>query len=765
LPPDRVWRSPWSVLAITTARFDAFPLGQGVTLTWYVATIVGNGSERNTGLKFTTLAASFPAETAATSLSNDVASTRRGREEKSTAHAVIGRSGDAGMAQADTGEALPATPVSSGNEGWSDDIVAAQKRDQILRKPLWRKELPVLQSPELRLHDAPVSPVSISPPRPGLREAETASIKGMPTEEWRHTPDSSFLTSPLSLPLQSMRLVESQSEYSRASSVSGPPPRIEEFGPELARSSSEEEEEAGEGLRYHAFDDGRAGKMAAARRASQMTLQSHDSGSSGGAERRATQLLAPHAAGGPARPISAYSLGAELRGRSLSPLSAAAASDPGAAGREPSASRRSPGVRPVSYVNLLHDVPYKQQVAPGPASLNNASLQSVVGVAASLLDTKKTLDMYRANVKKTNDPAVQYEFAVFMVNAARDARPAEDGVDPAELIAEAKHILQRLADRAYPFAQYYLGDGFASGLFAGPKAKPDPDRAFTLFLAASKHGHAEASYRVALCYEFGWGTAKSYPKAVQFYRTAAAKNHPGAATRLGLACLRGDMGLGKKAYGEGVKWLKRASESADHQYNAAPYELGLLHLTGYGDDIFKDEAYAAQLFTQAADLGHAQANFLLGQAYENGLYGCPRDAALSVHYYNGAATRGHPEGMMALCAWYMVGAEPVLERDEAEAYAWAKQAAEAGLPKAEYAVGYFTEMGIGCRRDPLEANVWYVRAADRGNETAKQRLEIIRAAAAGTPMEGGGMPMGKAEARVRELAGGKENKKKFMGLF
>lgn len=54
-----------------------------------------------------------------------------------------------------------------------------------------------------------------------------------------------------------------------------------------------------------------------------------------------------------------------------------------------------------------------------------------------------------------------------------------------------------------------------------------------------------------------------------------------------------------------------------------------------------------------------------------------------------------------------------------------------GYAKAEYAVGYFTEMGIGCRRDPLEANMWYVRAADQGNETAQQRLAIIRAAASG----------------------------------
>ena len=42
-------------------------------------------------------------------------------------------------------------------------------------------------------------------------------------------------------------------------------------------------------------------------------------------------------------------------------------------------------------------------------------------------------------------------------------------------------------------------------------------------------------------------------------------------------------------------------------------------------------------------------------------------------------------------------------------------------------------MGIGCRRDPLEANVWYVKAADQGDERAKQRLATIRAAASNDP--------------------------------
>ncbi len=456
------------------------------------------------------------------------------------------------------------------------------------------------------------------------------------------------------------------------------------------------------------------------------------------------------------RPSSAYTLGSELnmRDRAHSPRLSVGGSpisngSPNSYARQVSGSRRSPDARPTSsYVDLLN-LPYNQQIAPS-ANLGNAALRGAVGQNASLLDTKKTLDMYRANVKKTQDTTVQYEFALFMVQVAREilaSGPSVDdqGLTPTEMLREARQILQKLADRSYPFAQYYLADGYASGLFN--KDKPDLDRAFSLFVAASKHGHAESGYRAALCYEFGWGCRKDYAKAVQFYRAAASKNHPGAATRLGKACLTGDMGLQGK-YREGVKWLKRASESADYQYNNAPYELGLLHESGYGDDIFKDEIYAVQLFTQAAELGHAMAALKLGEAYEHGLLCCPKDAALSVHFYNCAAQADIPEAMMNLCAWYMVGAEPVLDKDENEAYEWAKKAAEhgksamyipiklqtltfTGLPKAEYACGYFTEMGIGCRRDPLEANVWYVKAADHGDDRAKQRLAIIQAAASG----------------------------------
>ncbi|KAK4168717.1 hypothetical protein QBC43DRAFT_105330 [Cladorrhinum sp. PSN259] len=442
------------------------------------------------------------------------------------------------------------------------------------------------------------------------------------------------------------------------------------------------------------------------------------------------------------RPQSSYSVYSDFGSRGRSPGLL------GSANRTPSSTRRSPETRPSSFAELLN-VPYPQP-APAPITFDNSQLRSVVGNNASLLSAQKTLEMYRQNVKKTNDFSILYSFAVFLIATAQeqglnheDARrtksPKPDsasvegsGNSPYDLVREARAILQKLSNNGYPFAQYYLADGYASGLFS--KGKEDYNSAFPLFVLAAKHGHAESGYRTALCYEFGWGCRKDPAKAVQFLRAAAAKRHPGAMTRLGKACLSGD--LGEKRYREGIKWLKLASEAADTIYNAAPYQLGCLYETGYGDDVFLDESYAAELFTQAADLGHPEANFRMGDAYEHGKLSCPRDPALSVHFYTGAAERGHAAAMMGLCAWYMVGAEPVLEKDEEEAYEWARRSADLGYVKAQYAVGYFTEMGIGCRRDILEANVWYVKAADAGDERAKHRLAAIRAAVSGgTPME------------------------------
>lgn len=78
-----------------------------------------------------------------------------------------------------------------------------------------------------------------------------------------------------------------------------------------------------------------------------------------------------------------------------------------------------------------------------------------------------------------------------------------------------------------------------------------------------------------------------------------------------------------------------------------------------------------------------------------------------------------------------------------------------GLAKAQYTVGFFTESGIGCRRDPLEANVWYVKAADQGEDRAKHRLAAIQAASEGAN------PMSVAKSKKKSERRSSDGKSEF----
>lgn len=89
-----------------------------------------------------------------------------------------------------------------------------------------------------------------------------------------------------------------------------------------------------------------------------------------------------------------------------------------------------------------------------------------------------------------------------------------------------------------------------------------------------------------------------------------------------------------------------------------------------------------------------------------------------------AAQQSHREACFALTAWYLVGSPGVLPQSDTEAYLWARKAADLELAKAEYAVGYFTESGIGTYQDQREALDWFRLAASHGDKRALDRLRI-----------------------------------------
>jgi len=266
------------------------------------------------------------------------------------------------------------------------------------------------------------------------------------------------------------------------------------------------------------------------------------------------------------------------------------------------------------------------------------------GNKAALLSTEKTLEMYRANAKKTNDPEIQFQFAILLLEALKGPNASipqaergntievEKALEARENSAkDAIRMLQRLADRGHHEAQYFLADCFANGI-GTPRNRQDFDRAYPLFVQAAKHGHADASYRAGTCCENGWGCRRESGKAMTFYKKAGALLHPGAMYRLGLAELNGELGSAKKPK-EGVKWLKRSAEHATAEFPHALHELALLHERGIDNVLFLDLEYAAELLAQAAELGYAPSAYRLGECYEYGKMGCPQDPALSIHYY------------------------------------------------------------------------------------------------------------------------------------
>ncbi|KAH8908222.1 HCP-like protein [Coniochaeta sp. PMI_546] len=294
-------------------------------------------------------------------------------------------------------------------------------------------------------------------------------------------------------------------------------------------------------------------------------------------------------------------------------------------------------------------------------------------------------------------------------------------------LLDAQKILKKLSSNGNMHAMFFMADCLGRGLFG---AEPDNKEAFLLYQSAAKQGHAAAAYRTAVCCEIGneegGGTRKDPLKAIQWYKRAAMLGDTPAMYKVGMILLKGLLGQPRNPR-EAVGWLKRAAERADADNPHALHELGLLYESAEGNDaLVRDEAYAFRLFKQAADLGYKFSQYRMGAAYEYGLMGVPVDARLSIMWYSRAATQEEHQSELALSGWYLTGSEGVLQQSDTEAYLWARKAAMAGLAKAEYAMGYFTEVGIGVPANLEDAKRWYWRAAAQDFPKARERLEDLK---------------------------------------
>ena len=382
-----------------------------------------------------------------------------------------------------------------------------------------------------------------------------------------------------------------------------------------------------------------------------------------------------------------------------------------------------PGLIGASPVNSANKPPpvrqYNNNASPinlaGPAEAPGPG-RSKDGKRGSDSVTYQELDKLRQKTQANPEDQVTrfllakklVEASTVLINERADPKSRDKARD--DYIAQALKMLKKLSSNQYPEAMFYVGDCYSRGALG---LQADVKEAFTLYQSAAKANHAQAAYRVAVCCEMGQdeggGTRKDPVKAMQWYKRAAQLGDVPAMYKMGIIQLKGLLGQPRNPK-EALVFLKKAAERADTENPHALHELGLLHENG-SDGVPKDERYSKDLFIRCANLGYKFSQYRLGCAYEYGLMGCPVDPRQSIAWYSKAAVQEEHQSELALSGWYLTGSDGVLQQSDTEAYLWARKAAQAGLAKAEYAMGYFTEVGIGAPANLEDAKRWYWRAA------------------------------------------------------
>lgn len=366
-------------------------------------------------------------------------------------------------------------------------------------------------------------------------------------------------------------------------------------------------------------------------------------------------------------------------------------------------------------------IPEEREIEPRPPmnrqGTDLVSLQTKKTKAIDLSAppyTKEYVEQYRQRIKDDPDPEAHFLYAKYLIEAAKnvganakDQRAVKKYRD--NLIQESLKVIRRLATQgqAYDEAQFFLANCHGTGMLG---LQVDHERAYHLYLQAAKQNHPAASYRVAVCNEIGAGTRREPQRAFAFYRKAASLGDTAAMYKLGVILMRGSLGEQPNPR-EAVGWLKRAAEQADEDNPHALHELAMLYEDPRNGMVPFDPVYAKDLYTRAGQLGYTHSQYKLGQVYEYGALTCPVDPRRSIYWYTKAAEKSHSEAELALSGWYLTGSEGVLKQSDSEAYLWARRAANKGLNKAEYAVGYYAEVGIGVKQDMEFAKRWYMRAA------------------------------------------------------
>ena len=136
---------------------------------------------------------------------------------------------------------------------------------------------------------------------------------------------------------------------------------------------------------------------------------------------------------------------------------------------------------------------------------------------------------------------------------------------------------------------------------------------------------------------------------------------------------------------------------------------------------------AIEIFKPLAAQGDKQAQFRLGMMYYHG-QGVAEDERIAVSWLQKAAQQGHAEAMFELGNAYLVGsqASKLVEDPDREAAIWFHASARAGNMQAQYYLGLLFLAGNGVQQSRTEAEFWFAKAAAQGHSEAKRAIQVTK---------------------------------------
>ena len=352
-------------------------------------------------------------------------------------------------------------------------------------------------------------------------------------------------------------------------------------------------------------------------------------------------------------------------------------------------------------------------------------------------EKEEVLDSARPLVLQSSDPEMQLAWAqdalswVEVTNQSYTRQQAEGqstrSVTPKmehQLRVDALNIVNFLADQHHPKAEFMKGMWLEFGKFG---YRIDKREAYLAYRRAADKGYARAEYRIGMQYESTNDTAK----ALKHYLKGVDMKDSASKYRLGMMTLLSQHGM-PQDYQRGIDLIQQAAFTADENAPQGAYVYGML-LARELDRVTVPEQYlpydlndAKMFIEKAAYLGFAKAQLKMAQAYELCQLGCEFEPALSLHYNALAARQGEAEADMAISKWFLCGYEGIFNKNEELAFTYAKRAAQTKMPTAEFAMGYFYEIGMYVPVDLRESESWYAKAAEHGNKDALGRIDSIR---------------------------------------